>query len=249
MPLYTYKLAVQYLGTNFYGWQKQSSGLHRTVQGVIEDALAVLLKHEVRVYGASRTDRGVHAFGQAAHLRIPMDVEPRHILRGLNGILPPDVAVTEITRKKEGFHARFDAKKKIYVYRIYNKYAPSPLYAHTACHIAHTLDWEEIRRAVMYLEGNHDFRAFCATGSAILNTRCTVMSTRVVRRQDGIYEIWIEADRFLYKMVRLIAGTLIDIGKGRIQASHIKKMIDTGVLKGRGDAAVASGLMLWKVAY
>jgi tRNA pseudouridine38-40 synthase len=240
------RVVVAYDGTDFSGWQRQPG--MRTVQGCLEDGIRALLGEEVFVRGAGRTDAGVHADGQVASLTLASRIPPHGLLRGLNSLLPADVALLDVAEAAADFDARFSARGKIYRYTVWNHMVRSPRHARTAWHVRRTLDMAAIRQAAAALVGEHDFRAFRASDC---ERRTTV---RVVRRleldrQGAMLAIEIEATAFLKNMVRILVGTLVDLGRGQIAPEAITRMLATGDRAAGGITAPAQGLTLLRVIY
>ena len=229
---------VQYLGTRYGGWQLQANAV--TVQGVIEEALAKICGQEVRVHGAGRTDAGVHAAAQHAHADLPFDIPPRGLILGLNQLLPPDVRVTHAAAVADDFHARFSAKSKTYEYRIWNAEVADVFAAETHAHVARALDVESMQAAAQQLTGTHDFAVFTVADPEVATTTRTIESIVVVR-EGSVVRITVTADGFLRYMVRRIAGSLIEVGRGKLAA-------DALFTEARWTAP-AKGLVLREIRY
>ena len=229
---------LQYLGTRYAGWQAQANAL--SVQQVVEEALEQMFHAPVRVHGAGRTDAGVHALAQRAHADLPFDIPPRGLILGINQLLPPDVRVIRVEAVADDFHARFAAKAKTYEYRIWNAEVADVFAAETHEHVAQKLDAARMHEAAQALIGTHDFRTFTVAEPEVESTTRTIESIDVVRNADAI-AITITADGFLRYMVRRIAGSLIEIGRGRMEAEALF-----------GEArwtAPAKGLVLREIRY
>ena len=211
-------LTVQYLGTRYGGWQLQANAV--TVQQVLEEALAKLFREAVRVHGAGRTDAGVHALAQRAHVDVPFDIPARGLILGLNQLLPPDVRITQIDNVADDVHARFSAKGKTYEYRIWNAEVADVFAAETHAHVAKPLDAETMQAAAQQLVGTHDFAAFTVADPEVSSTVRTIESIAVVRDGD-IVRLTVTADGFLRYMVRRIAGSLIEVGRGKLAAGAL----------------------------
>ena len=209
---------VQYLGTRYGGWQLQSNAV--TVQQVLEEALAQLFGQPVRVHGAGRTDAGVHAFAQRAHIDAPFDIPPRGVILGINQLLPPDVRVTRVESVADDFHARFSAKAKTYEYRIWNAEVADVFAAETHAHVAKALDVQAMHDAAQQLVGTHDYAVFTVADPEVSSTVRTIESIDV-RRDGEVVHVTVTADGFLRYMVRRIAGSLIEIGRGKLAAEAI----------------------------
>lgn len=241
-----YKIVVEYLGTNFCGWQNQKNGL--SVQEALEKALSELLKTPITVFGSGRTDAGVHALGQTAHFDAATSIPAEKIPFAVNILLPETVKVKSCEVAEDGFHARFDAKKKTYIYKIYISPHSSPLRLAYAEQIPVELDIEAMRKAALYLEGTHDFKAFSSTGSRTKDNIRTVYGVEITRIADEM-EIEVTGNGFLYNMVRIIAGTLVDVGKGKIPFDAIPGILLNGDRASAGKTLPPYGLYLKSVEY
>jgi len=239
-----YKLTLEYHSARFAGWQVQLEV--RTVQGELQKCLGRLLNREVKVTGAGRTDAGVHALGQVAHFDAePIDAPARFLFR-LNSALPQDVCVRSIVEVAADFHARYSARRKTYRYRV--AHAPSAFAAGLAWRVHGDVDWTPVKEATRLLEGSHDFSGFCIADSKKEDCTCHVFSAQwTCDEQSAEFEI--TADRFLHRMVRLIVGTLVDIGRGRWAPDHIQKILASGEVRMAGPAAPPEGLYLVSVEY
>jgi tRNA pseudouridine38-40 synthase len=241
------RLVVEYDGTDFSGWQRQPA--ERTVQGVLEDAIREMTGESVFIRGAGRTDAGVHADGQVCSLDLEADNIPAHgLLRGLNSILPTDVALIDVADVAPDFDARFSARGKVYRYTVWSHLVRSPRRARDAWHVRHPLDTGAIRAAAAALVGEHDFRAFRAADCDRRSTR-RIVRRLDVDRQGALLTLEVEATAFLKNMVRILVGTLIDVGRGRIGPEAIPHMLETGDRTAGGMTAPAHGLTLLRVNY
>ena len=240
------RAVVAYDGTDFSGWQRQPG--MRTVQGVLEDAIRELLGEEVFVRGAGRTDAGVHADGQVASFPLASRIPPHGLLRGLNSILPLDVALQEVADAAPDFNARFSARGKVYKYTVWNHRMRSPLHARSSWHVRRTLDMAAIREAAAALVGEHDFRAFRAADCERRTTR-RIIRRLDVDRQGALLTIEVEATAFLKNMVRILVGTLVDVGRGLLQPATIARMLECGDRTVGGMTAPPQGLTLLRVNY
>ncbi|MCD6080466.1 MAG: tRNA pseudouridine(38-40) synthase TruA [Candidatus Omnitrophica bacterium] len=241
------KLLIQYDGTNFAGWQKQKNGLG--VQEVIESALSKICNHKVRVISAGRTDAGVHARGQVANfLTSNRRLSLLEMKRGVNSLLPPEIRVTSVSEVSKDFHARFDARFKIYRYFIYSGGVVSPFRYRYVWHFPWELDYQIMKKECEYLIGRKDFRPFQARGSGVKGTVRRVIRAEI-RREGNEIIFEIQADGFLYKMVRLIVGTLVEIGREKLHPGWIKYTLEGKKGYKSGPCAPPQGLFLWKVIY
>lgn len=240
------RLTVEYDGTAYNGWQKQKNG--RTIQGEIENALLAMTGIKVTLTGSGRTDAGVHALGQVANFICDTRLEPEAFFNGLNSLLPEDIVIKECAQVHEKFHSRYDAKSKVYNYRILNRKCPAAVGRDYAWHIRKPLLLDAMKAAASCIAGTHDFKAMEGTGSPRKSTVRTVFRAEIHKNEDlVIFEI--EADGFLRFMVRNIIGTLICAGLGKISPGDIKDIIGS---RDRGKAcatAPAHGLFLMEVKY
>ena len=239
-------LTVSYDGTAYVGWQYQDNG--PSIQDEIEKALQKALGTFVRVTGASRTDAGVHALGQRAHFDTCSSIPPEKYPFVLNRYLPEDIRVTEARQVPEDFHARFQAVGKMYTYRIHNAPHASAILRNCTAHVPVWLDEEAMRRCAQPLIGTHDFIAFCAAGGQA-KTSVRTIDFFDVQRQDTEVTLRVHGNGFLYNMVRIIAGTLIDVGHGRLPEDCIARALESKNRLDLGVTAPACGLELTRVEY
>lgn len=250
----TIKLVLQYDGSNYAGWQVQENAV--TVQGLLSKALAVILREEVRVPGASRTDSGVHALHQVAAFRTDSGIALDKLQRSLNGILPSDIRVMEVADAVEGFVPRF-AKKKTYRYAFACGGVLSPFQQRYAWHVHEQLDLEAMEFAAKSLVGEHDFSSFVAAGGAEKEPIRTIFSLTFHKEgiintcadNDEIFSFDFAANGFLYKMVRNIMGTLVEIGRGKMSARNMAALLQAKDRKIAGPTAPALGLCLLSIEY
>jgi len=241
------KLTLSYDGTDYQGWQTQPG--FRTVQETLEAAIAKLTGEEkIRVNASGRTDAGVHALGQVANFysvtNLPCDV----LVRAINAHLPPDAAVLAAEDMPQAFDANRDAKRKLYRYVIHDGDVPSVFLRRYACHSRHRLDADAMRRAAEPLKGRHDFHSFETDWPNRMSSVRTVTQLSVNRFGDYIW-IDVEADGFLYNMVRAIAGTLINVGRGYWPAVQVAAILKAEDRTQAGPTAPAQGLFLVRVSY
>ncbi len=242
-----FKLTLEYDGTAYRGWQRQAEG--PTIQAEVERALGRLTGAPVTVIGAGRTDAGVHALGQTAHFHSPTRLGPEALRRGLNALLPEDIAVRECLPVPETFHARYDARAKRYRYRILNREARSALERHRCWFLDRPLDLEAMRRAAAHLVGRRDFKSFESSGSPRAHTVRTVTAAEWHTGEDGILCFEIEADGFLRGMVRNVVGTLAAVGQGRLSPGDIPRILAARDRQCAAACAPARGLFLVRVIY
>jgi tRNA pseudouridine38-40 synthase len=259
--MHTYKITIAYDGTRFVGWQLQPSGI--SIQGLLEEALGALDEREVIVTGAGRTDAGVHALGQVASFSVHRAIDGDGLVRALNARLPPEVRVVAADPVEAIFHARFDATRKTYRYRIWNAAVLSPFERHYAWHISSPLDVEAMNAAAVLVEGCRDFSAFQAAGSATTSPVREVFASRVSLLDDDphhperiagaadarlvVYEA--TGSGFLRHMVRNIVGSLVEIGRGRRSVEWIAEVIEGRDRDLAGPTAPPQGLVLVAVEY
>ncbi len=241
-----HRIVVEYDGTDFSGWQRQPG--RRTVQGCLEEALRDLTGESVFVRGAGRTDAGVHADGQVASFPLVARIPPYGLMRGLNSRLPDDVAIIDVAEVDASFDARFSARGKVYRYTVWNHVVRSPRNTRTSWHVQQALDMAAIVDAAARLVGEHDFRAFRAADCDRRTTR-RLLRRLDVDRQGARLTFDVEATAFLKNMVRILVGTLVDVGRGRVAIEAIARMLETGDRKVGGMTAPARGLTLLRVLY
>lgn len=240
------KLVVEYDGTNYHGWQVQPA--LPTIQGEMERAVERITGETVRVNGAGRTDAGVHARGQVANFHISSPLPVERMQRALNAVLPRDIVVRSLEEVDGSFHARYSATRKRYRYTILNRPSPAALERTTVLHVARRLDSDAMRSAAAHLVGTHDFTSFSCNSGEEEDPVRTVTDILVERNGDCVI-IEIEAVSFLYKMVRSIVGTLLEIGKGRRAPGDVPEILNARD-RGRASAtAPANGLCLTGVDY
>jgi tRNA pseudouridine38-40 synthase len=247
------RLTIEYDGTNYRGWQiqqkrPQTIKEEKTIQGIIERALSQILQEEIRLIGASRTDAGVHAKWQVANFKTESDLSYHSFQKSLNSILPKDIIIKEIKWTRSNFHARFDASLKTYRYQILNQGHDSAftrLYHH---YIPYKLDHRLMAGEASILVGRHDFKSFQAADKKEKNSIRTIKRLSVKKYQNLI-NIDVEADGFLYNMIRNIVGTLIEIGRGKFPPGSMKKILKAKNRQIAGPTAPAQGLCLRHVRY
>ncbi len=247
----TLKLTVAYDGTHYAGWQVQDTSRQKpTIQGAIEQALRQILQERVRVVGSGRTDAGVHALAQVAHVKTRSTMPCARLQRSLNELLPPDIAVTRLEDVAPAFHARFDAYRKRYRYRVFTGPVVPPftrLYVH---HVRSSLRVSAMRRELSALRGRHDFLAFARLPrqAAGRTTIRAITDARLTKRGSELH-LELEGNGFLHTMVRSIAGTLIDVGRGRLPEGTVRRMLRMGDRRLAGTTAPPQGLVLVSVTY
>ena len=244
-----YKITVEYDGTNLVGWQKQREG--PSVQEYLEKAIDGFSHQKVEIFGAGRTDAGVHALGQVAHFDIDSNLSEYKMQESLNALLrelqaPISVLKTEIV--DENFHARFSAVGRGYIYRILNRRGPSPLRINRVWQVTYPLDIEAMQKGAQYLLGNHDFSSFRGSGCQALSPVKTLDKLDIEQIRDEII-FTVEARSFIYHQVRNMVGTLQEVGNGKLQPIDVKHILEACDRKKAGVSAPAYGLYLNKVMY
>jgi len=247
MVVHNIRMILEYDGSNYHGWQRQKNAL--AVQQVVEETLEKLYRQKIRVIPAGRTDRGVHAKGQNINFKIEDNPIPvNHLPLAMNSLLPPDIAVVYAEEKPLDFHARYDVKSKVYSYKILNRKYPSPLQRNYSWHIKQPLNIKKIKEAMKYFLGEHDFASFQASGSRVKNTVRTIQDMYLEKHEDVLILI-IKGNGFLYNMVRIIVGTLVEIGLGKKEPHSISKIIEAKDRNLAGPTAPPTGLCLEHVEY
>ncbi len=242
----TIKLILEYDGTNYVGWQIQPNGL--SIQQVVEEALATMLKGPVRVHSSGRTDAGVHARGMVAAFTTDKGLPLRAFSDGLNALLPPDIAVRDAREAADGFNPRFDAIGKHYRYTIHRGGRRSPLDRLYVWHVRGALDLTAMGEAARHLVGERDFASFRTTGCA---ARTTVRRIDAVdlEEEGGLLHIDVRGSGFLRNMVRIMVGTLVDVGQGRRSAEDMALLFEQPGVHAAGPTAPPQGLCLMEVCY
>ena len=251
-----YKAIVAYDGSNFFGFQVQTKSgveVQRTVQGELNKAVNQMAKQPVtpiKVVGASRTDTGVHAFGQVVHFDLPFDINPVGVSKGLNTLLPRDILIKAVTKVSDDFHARLSTHAKRYFYRVSTTAFTDPFKRHYTGHFHWHLDTSRIQEALPDLIGEHDFASFAASGNQTASTVRTITSAQLIEKPDEQELVFVfEGNAFLYNQIRIMVGVLLEIGNGRREIHDIQRLI---AVKDREQArftAPASGLYLDEIDY
>ena len=240
------RLRLMYNGAAYHGWQVQDNAV--TVQGTLQAVIEKIFGAHTAVNGCSRTDSGVHANEYYCNFRTEKNMSCQQVVYALNGNLPSDIAVLECEEMRSDFHSRFDCVSKQYVYRIWNSRVKNPFLTDTAYHYKYRLDEKMLDDAAKDYVGTYDYKAFCSSGSSVKDTVRTVKSASVTRNGDLI-EFHVEADGFLYNMVRIMVGTLLEINSGKLQRDSIPAILESQNRMHAGVTAPAHGLYLHKVYY
>ena len=240
-----YFIYFSYDGAAYHGWQVQPNAV--TVQQVLEEALATLMRVPVTLVGAGRTDAGVNAECMVAHADFPCEIDAAHIVYKLNRLLPPDIAVSDVRRVKDDAHARFDAISRRYCYRVVT--AKSPFSRRYAMRVPKDIDFDAMNRAAALLGEYTDFTSFSKLHTDVKTNNCKVTHAawRRVSENEWVFEI--EADRFLRNMVRAIVGTLLLVGRGKLDIDGFRKVIENKARGEAGDSAMGEALFLVGVEY
>lgn len=238
-------LTVRYDGTRFHGWQVQPNGL--TVQQVLQDAVERITGIRSPLTGCSRTDAGVHALRFYCTTDLPKQ-SPREFCKALNAVLPHDVAVLSAQEVGEAFHPRYSARGKRYVYRIWNGAARDPFQQPYALHVRSPLNEAAMNETAALFMGTHDFSAFCSAGGAVEDKVRTITRAEVTRQGDLVTYI-VEGNGFLYNMVRIMVGTLLDVQNGRLTNDDVRRALESGDRGAAGVTAPPQGLFLDDVWY
>lgn len=243
------KLTLAYDGTDFNGWQVQSKQPHvRTVQATLEEKLSLITKEPVRVVAAGRTDAGVHALGQVVSFVTSSTIPTERFPQALNSVLPDDLVIRNASEVNSNFHARYSAISKTYRYTFYCDAVPDVLWRRYAYHVKQPLDFAAMQEAVKLFQGTHNFSSFCASGSSVKTFVRTVLDCRLTS-EGKFSHLLITADGFLYNMVRIIMGTLLEVGKGKMDPHQIKNIINAQDRESAGPTAPPHGLCLVSVQY
>jgi len=239
-------MTISYDGTNYGGWQVQPNTL--TIQTLIQDALRIILRTPTPIIASGRTDAGVHALGQVAHFEAREELDLRSLLYSLNGILPRSIRIRDVVAVADGFHARFSSKKKIYHYHLHLSPVQDPFRYLYSTHVRAPLDLNHLEEALPAFQGTHDFSAFASAGCGSKNPIKTLYRLEMALEPEGL-RLEFEGDGFLYKMVRNIVGTLLEIAQKRRPLSAIPHLLSQRERKGAGPTAPPKGLFLYKVEY
>jgi len=243
----TIKLTIEYEGTNYQGWQIQPSG--QTIQGVIQDRLKRLTGESSQLIGSGRTDAGVHALGQVAHFKTESRMDANTFQRALNSLLPEDIVIRRAEEVEVEFHARRSVRSKVYKYRILNRTTPPAIGRQYIWYVPQKLDLDEMKKATCSLVGEHDFSAFRSVGSSIRSSVRNILRADWKRGKGGLLRFEIEATGFLKQMVRAIVGTLVEVGRGKIDAEGFREILESRDRRKAGPTAPARGLFLKEVKY
>ncbi|MDC3414609.1 tRNA pseudouridine(38-40) synthase TruA [Aquibacillus sp. 3ASR75-11] len=242
------KCTIHYDGTWFSGYQIQPNG--RTVQEELETALTKIHKGRVvKVVASGRTDAGVHAKGQVIHFDSDLHIQKENWKKALNTLLPDDILIDEVSIMNIPFHARFDVKEKEYRYFVLNTKAQDVFRRHFAYHVPYDLDIASMQQACEFVKGKHDFTSFCASHSGVKGDKVRTIYAASCEKEQGLITITFKGNGFLYNMVRILVGTLLEVGEGERKPSDLPSIIQAANRETAGKTAPPQGLFLWKVSY
>lgn len=240
------KLVVAYDGTNYHGWQVQDNGI--TIEEVLNRTISELVQEDIKVIGASRTDAGVHACGNVAVFDTESRIPGDKFSFALNQRLPEDIRIQESCEVDADFHPRYADTVKTYEYNILNRWFELPTKRLYAAFCYYPMDIERMNQAAAYLVGEHDFKSFCSAGAQVQTTVRTIYAVNVTKADDMVH-IRITGNGFLYNMVRIIAGTLMQVGTGLMEPEQVKEILEARDRSKAGPTAVAKGLTLVEIRY
>lgn len=240
------KLVVAYDGTNYHGWQVQDNGI--TIEEVLNRTISELVQEDIKVIGASRTDAGVHACGNVAVFDTESRIPGDKFSFALNQRLPEDIRIQESCEVDADFHPRYADTVKTYEYNILNRRFELPSKRLYAAFCYYPMDIERMNQAAAYLVGEHDFKSFCSAGAQVQTTVRTIYAVNVTK-EDNMVHIRITGNGFLYNMVRIIAGTLMQVGTGLMEPEQVKEILEARDRSKAGPTAVAKGLTLVEIRY
>lgn len=239
-------MTISFDGTNYHGWQVQSNAI--TIQPTIQDAFELVIGYRPNITGCSRTDSGVHALKYCFHFDYDGKIACENLVKALNRLLPKDIVATQCVQVNDDFHARYSALSKQYIYKIYNGKVANPFLNGYSYQIRKPLNEKLMDKAAKEFIGTYDFKGFCSSNSSVQDTVRTVFNASV-ERQDDLVTFMVEADGFLYNMVRIMTGTLISVSSGKIDANQIAEIIKSKDRNRAGITAPADGLYLKNIVY
>lgn len=241
-------LTLQYDGTNYHGWQRQSDLTLPTIQGEVERVLKIIYQQDINLISAGRTDRGVHAEGQVATFEAQEKIPIAKLVYALNNILAKDIVVIGASEVPKTFHARYHAQKKWYRYTVYNHPIGNVFQRNYSLHVNYSLYVDKMKEASQYFVGEHNFQAFCSARTGVKTFTRTMEKCTITKNHNLIYFDFV-ANGFLYNMVRIIVGTLLEVGRGKLQPIVIPRIILNQDRSKAGPTAAPEGLCLKKVFY
>jgi len=238
-------ITLSYDGTRFHGWQIQPNGI--SVQGELQRGLSLLLRQEITVTGAGRTDAGVHASMMVAHFDYEGELDCRQLAYKLNKLLPQDIAIQKVEQVSDDMHARFSATSRTYYYHIHTE--KSPFERHYSCELHYPLDFEKMNEAARFLMDYEDFGAFCKSHADVKTTLCHVTKAEWHQTSSNTWYFEITANRFLRNMVRAVVGTLIEVGRGRMTLDDFRRVIEGKRRTEAGESMPGNALFLVNITY
>ncbi|MCX7816441.1 MAG: tRNA pseudouridine(38-40) synthase TruA [Syntrophales bacterium] len=241
------RMIIEYEGTNYQGWQRQKTGL--SIQQVLEEKVAIVTGEQVKIIGAGRTDAGVHALNQVAVFRTQSNLPCKNITAGVNSLLPSDIVIKQTEEAPLTFHPRKDARAKVYLYQIYNGPTRSAVWRNFSWYVLYPLDLKAMQVAASYLVGSHDFSSFCSTHTHLCSSTRTLSKLEIHKLNDNRIHITMEANGFLRYMARIITGTLVEVGRGKMPPDDIPIILAARNRTKAGPTAPAKGLFLKEVIY
>lgn len=241
------RLLLQYEGTRYQGWQRQTSS-DNTIQGKLETLLSKMCGEDIEIQASGRTDAGVHAMGQVANFHTNCQMSTEEMLEYINTYLPEDIVVCEVREAAPRFHSRLNAVGKRYCYRVWNSRISNPFWRRYAVQMAEELDVEQMQKAASYLLGEHDFKSFTSTKKGKKSTVRRIDNIDITREGDML-TFTFEGNGFLHHMVRILMGTLVEVGKGERHADEIPEILEAQSRERAGMLLPAKGLMLMEVYY
>ena len=239
-------LKIQYDGRDFFGYQKQKG--KRSVQEEIEKALFDLTGEKIEVFASGRTDRGVHAMDQALHFDLLKSIPVSNIPEALNNLLPSDISVKNAKIVSKDFNARFDIKSKTYKYQVFNSKRRSALLANRSAYVNFDLDIEKMKEVAKILVGKHNFKGFCCAATNVKDFEREIFDI-TIKREKNMLCFYVTGNGFLYNMVRIIVGTLVDVGRGNLKKEDVLKALSKGDRSFAGRTMPPEGLFLYKTNY
>ena len=239
------KLVIEYDGTNYAGWQQQKNG--KTIHHTLNKAIVKVVNEEIKLHGAGRTDAGTHAIGQVANFKTQSNIPFFNLVQAVNYYLPKDIVVKSAKKVPEKFHSRYSAKSKVYRYTILNSKTRNAIGRNYCHYYATDLDIEKMQKASKALIGKHDFSTFKSKSEVISSVR-TIKKLEIKKKGEYLF-FTIEADGFLYKMVRAIVGTLLEVGRGKMTIKKFRETVKSGIRSKAGNTVPANGLCLLRVKY
>ncbi len=247
IKVHTLKLTMEYDGTRLYGFQIQKK--HRTVQEDLEKAFSKIFQKPIKVSGAGRTDSGVHALAQTAHVKVPDKMKLNDLQRAINANLSKDIVIKKLEKVKDDFHARYDAKGKVYRYSVWNSRLRTPLQDRTVYHYIMPLNVSKMKAAAKVLIGRHDFKSFQSSGGNKEMSTVRNLTRLSIQKKGALIYFTLEANGFLYNMVRNIVGTLIWVGLEKIDIKELRTILKAKDRKKAGPNVPGKGLCLIRVKY